>query len=60
MEQGLQQTISLLTRTPVALNALLHDLPESGPCETKGKTPGAHSMSLVIWFTGNVRAACCG
>jgi DinB superfamily len=28
MEQNLQQTISLLTRTPAALNALLRDLPE--------------------------------
>jgi hypothetical protein len=29
MEQNLQDTVSLLTRTPAALNALLRDLPEA-------------------------------
>lgn len=37
MEQGLQQTISLLTRTPVALNALLHDLPEEWTLRNEGE-----------------------
>jgi hypothetical protein len=37
MEQGLQQTISLLTRTPVALNALLRDLPEEWTLRNEGE-----------------------
>jgi DinB superfamily len=37
MEQGLQQTISLLTRTPVALDALLRDLPEEWTLRNEGE-----------------------
>jgi hypothetical protein len=37
MEQALQQTISLLTRTPVALNALLRDLPEEWTLRNEGE-----------------------
>ena len=37
MEQGLQQTISLLTRTPVALGALLRDLPEEWTLRNEGE-----------------------
>ena len=36
MEHSLQQTISLLTRTPAALNALLRDLPESWTLRSEG------------------------
>jgi hypothetical protein len=36
MEHNLQHTISLLTRTPAALNALLHDLPESWTLRNEG------------------------
>jgi hypothetical protein len=37
MKQNLQQTISLLTRTPAALNALLRDLPEEWTMRTEGE-----------------------
>jgi hypothetical protein len=37
MEQGLPQTISLLTRTPLALNALLRDLPEEWTLRNEGE-----------------------
>jgi hypothetical protein len=37
MEQGLQQTISLLTRTPVALDALLRDLPKEWTLRNEGE-----------------------
>lgn len=37
MEQGLQQTMSLLTQTPVALNALLRDLPEEWTSRNEGE-----------------------
>jgi DinB superfamily len=37
MEQNLQQTISLLTRTPAALNALLRDLPETWTLRNEGE-----------------------
>jgi hypothetical protein len=37
MEQDLQQTISLLTRTPAALNALLRYLPESWTLQNAGE-----------------------
>ena len=37
MEQNLQQTISLLTRTPAALNALLRDLPEAWTLQKEGE-----------------------
>jgi DinB superfamily len=37
MEQGLQQTMSLLTRTPAALNALLRDLPEAWTLQNEGE-----------------------
>ena len=36
MEHSLSQTISLLTRTPATLNALLHDLPESWTHHNEG------------------------
>jgi hypothetical protein len=36
MEQNLQHTISLLTRTPAALNALLRDLPETWTLQNEG------------------------
>lgn len=36
MEHNLQDTISLLTRTPAALNALLRDLPESWTMQNEG------------------------
>ena len=35
-EHNLQQTISLLTRTPAALNALLRDLPEAWTFQNEG------------------------
>jgi hypothetical protein len=37
MEPDLQQTISLLTRTPAALNALLRDLPETWTFRNEGE-----------------------
>src|ERR1700756_2485449 len=37
MEHNLQHTISLLTRTPAALNALLRDLPESWTFRNEGE-----------------------
>lgn len=37
MEHNLQDTISLLTRTPAALNALLRDLPESWTLRNEGE-----------------------
>jgi hypothetical protein len=37
MEQNLHHTISLLTRTPAALNALLRDLPEAWTSQNEGE-----------------------
>jgi len=37
MEQNLQDTVSLLTRTPAALNALLRDLPEAWTFANEGE-----------------------
>lgn len=37
MKHNLQQTISLLTRTPAALNALLRDLPEAWTLQNEGE-----------------------
>ena len=37
MEQNLENTISLLTRTPAALNALLRDLPETWTHQNEGE-----------------------
>ena len=37
MEQNLQYTISLLARTPAALNALLRDLPEAWTSRNEGE-----------------------
>ena len=37
MEHNLQHTISLLTRTPAALNALLRDLPETWTFRNEGE-----------------------
>ena len=37
MEQNLEQTISLLSRTPAALNALLRDLPEAWTLRNEGE-----------------------
>src|SRR3984957_9671389 len=37
MEHNLQDTIALLTRTPAALNALLHDLPETWTHRNEGE-----------------------
>jgi hypothetical protein len=37
MEHNLQHTISLLTRTPAALNALLRDLPEAWTFQNEGE-----------------------
>ena len=37
MEHSLQHTISLLTRTPSALNALLRDLPETWTLQNEGE-----------------------
>jgi hypothetical protein len=37
MEQNLQQTMSLLTRTPAALNTLLRDLPETWTLRNEGE-----------------------
>ena len=37
MEHSLQNTISLLTRTPAALNALLRDLPETWTVRNEGE-----------------------
>ncbi|HMF65140.1 MAG TPA: DinB family protein [Edaphobacter sp.] len=37
MEHNLQQTMSLLTRTPAALNALLRDLPETWTLQNEGE-----------------------
>ncbi len=36
MEQDLQQTMSLLTRTPATLNALLRDLPDAWTMRNEG------------------------
>jgi hypothetical protein len=37
MEHNLKQTVSLLARTPAALNALLHDLPEEWTFRNEGE-----------------------
>ena len=37
MEQNLDQTISLLSRTPAVLDALLRDLPEEWTLRNEGK-----------------------
>src|SRR6185437_6727190 len=37
MEHDLKQTISLLTRTPAALNALLRNLPETWTLQNEGE-----------------------
>jgi DinB superfamily len=37
MEHNLENTISLLTRTPAALNALLRDLPETWAFQNEGE-----------------------
>jgi hypothetical protein len=37
MEQNLDQTVSLLTRTPAALNVLLRDLPETWTLRNEGE-----------------------
>ena len=37
MEHDLQQTISLLARTPATLNALLRDLPETWTLKNEGE-----------------------
>ena len=37
MEHNLQHTISLLTRTPASLNALLRDLPETWTFRNEGE-----------------------
>ena len=37
MEHNLQDTISLLTRTPATLNALLRDLPETWTSRNEGE-----------------------
>jgi hypothetical protein len=37
MEQDLQQTIALLTRTPATLNALLRDLPDEWTLQNEGE-----------------------
>ena len=37
MEHNLQHTISLLTRTPATLNALLRDLPETWTLRNEGE-----------------------
>ncbi len=37
MQHNLQNTISLLTRTPAALNTLLRDLPETWTLRTEGE-----------------------
>src|SRR6266404_7712098 len=37
MEHNLEHTISLLTRTPAALNALLRDLPEAWTFRNEGE-----------------------
>ncbi|HXS75496.1 MAG TPA: DinB family protein [Terracidiphilus sp.] len=46
MAHNLQDTISLLERTPAALNALLRDLPESWTSRNEGE--GTFSVSDVI------------
>ena len=38
MEHNLEQTIVLLSRTPVALNALVRDLPETWTLRNEGET----------------------
>ena len=48
MQHDLQNTLSLLTRAPAVLNALLRDLPEAWTLRNEGETPGALSTSLGI------------
>ncbi len=48
MQHNLEHTISLLTRTPAALNALLRDLRKRGRSEMKVKILGARSTSSAI------------
>ena len=48
MEHNLQQTISLLTRTPVTLQALLRGLPNEWTLQNEGETPGTYSTSSAI------------
>lgn len=46
MGHSLQHTISLLTRTPAALNSLLHDLPEAWTLQNEGE--GTWSVFEVV------------
>ena len=46
MQQNLQQTISLLNRTPATLNALLRDLPETWTQQNEGE--GTWTVSDVV------------
>ena len=48
MEHDLPQTLSLLTRTPAVLDALLRDLPETWTLRSEGEDTGARSKSSAI------------
>ena len=51
MEHNLQHTISLLTRTPAALNALLRDLPETW---TTARTRSSLRMTGILMALSRV------
>ena len=52
MEQNLQNTVLLLSRTPAALNALLRDLPETWTLRNEGEAePIFEQLSMKIGET---------
>jgi hypothetical protein len=68
MEHNLEHTISLLTRTPAALNVLLRDLPEVWTFRNEGDNTltHLHQISRVMahqyrrrWARGASTSGCC-
>ena len=58
MQQNLQHTIAILSRTPPTLNALLRDLPDAWTLSNEGGKPGLPSILSAISFTANSPTGC--
>jgi hypothetical protein len=54
MEQNLQNTVALLTRTPAALEALLYDLPEAWTLANEGENTWNIPMVVAHMIHGEV------
>jgi hypothetical protein len=54
MEHNLENTLSLLTRTPAALNALLRDLPENWTLRNEGEKNGGEKTWSVFDVVGHL------